>query len=188
MLLVLRLFGYADNHCIALPSSECLLIPCSKSTYSRHPSCLGRSQPHLFLSMQISKEGVLAAGKREVCHRCRHTNVHADISGIGFILETPSSPPVLCVYGSLVAESTLGDELKGLIQAVHLDYRGHGAEDFFLSYGHLRFDLIKDGGADKVAVVASGSCYLRVSSVQHKFGSLCFTLLNHAKNTVSCTR
>src|SRR5688572_26065379 len=81
------------------------------------------------LSVQIAEEAVARATEGEERHWRGHRNVHADVSDLGFVAESPRARTAGCEQARLIAVRPGVDERDRLIERVDVMNRQHRSED-----------------------------------------------------------
>ncbi len=84
------------------------------------------------------KKRLLPAAEREEGHRRGHTDVDADIAGLGFVPELARRRPAGGEQAGLVAILPAVDQLDGLIDRVDMHQAEHRPKDFGLRRSRCR--------------------------------------------------
>ena len=132
--------------------------------------------------MQVAEERVLHPGEGEGGNRGGDADVDAYIAAAGPVLELPRPLPAGGEQRGSVAVGDTRNDRERLVEIGHRDNPKHRAEDLLPGDDHLRPHVVKDGGADKIAVRVA--LHLDTPTVQDQFCAFLQPLLNVAQDAV----
>src|SRR5208337_2906692 len=121
-------------------------------------------------AMQIAEERLLVPSKPEDAERNWDADVNADHPGIAALRELAREVSAFGVDRGAIGKAAVIHDLQSFFEAVHPLDAEHGSEDLFPSARHVFGNVVEDGGADEVALLAPLR-HFRVASIENEFGA-----------------
>lgn len=127
-------------------------------------------ESHTLLSVevQVTTEGTLATGEGEHGKRNGNGKVDTNLTTFNVMLEVSSSRTGSGEDGGTVTPLIVVNELDGFFKSVNVNNTKSRSEDFFLVTGHMRLNVVNNGGTNEVTLRVLG---ILVSSTVQGEGS-----------------